>query len=73
MLGLDSILRRHILDHERPNILWQCLGGVVDVYVGGKANAQNILRVGIWWPTMFKDAKAYARACDVFQRVGNLS
>jgi hypothetical protein len=46
---------------------------VVGGHVGGKATTLKILQVGLWWPTMFKDAKAYARACDVFQRVGKPS
>jgi hypothetical protein len=35
--------------------------------------AQNILQVGLWWTTVFKDAKYYARACDVCQRVDKFS
>jgi hypothetical protein len=61
------------LDHERSYILWECHSGFVGGHVGGKDIAQNILQVGLWWPTLFKDAKAYARACDVFQRVGKPS
>jgi hypothetical protein len=59
-LGLDSILRRCVLDHERQDILWECHSGVAGGHVGGKA-------------TMQKDAKAYARSCDVCQRVGKPS
>ena len=28
-----------------------------------------ILWGGLWWPTLFKDAKEYCQSCDVFQRV----
>jgi hypothetical protein len=34
---------------------------------------QKILRIGIWWPTLHKDAKVVYQTCDVFHRVGNPS
>jgi hypothetical protein len=34
---------------------------------------QKVLRAGLRWPTLYKDAKEYSRACDVCQRVGKLS
>jgi hypothetical protein len=61
------------LDHERPDILWECHSGVVGGHVGGKETTRKILQEGLWWPTMFKDAKEYAWACDVCQRVGKPS
>jgi hypothetical protein len=38
-----------------------------------KLCAQKVLQAGLWWDTLFKDAKEYARSCDIFQRVGNPS
>jgi transposase InsO family protein len=35
--------------------------------------AQKVLQEGLWWATLFKDAKAYARSCDVCQWVGKSS
>jgi transposase InsO family protein len=60
-------------DHERPDILWECHSGVAGGHIGRKETARNILQEGLWWPTMFKDAKEYAQACDVCQRVGKPS
>jgi hypothetical protein len=65
-LGLDIILRRCVLDHERQEILWECHNGVARVHVGGKATAQKVLQARLWWATLFKDAKGYARSCDVW-------
>jgi hypothetical protein len=70
-LGLDIILRRCVLNHERQDILWECHIGFVIEHVGGKATTHNILHVGLWWDTLFKYAKEYARSCDTFQRIGN--
>jgi hypothetical protein len=72
-LGLDSLLRRCFLDHEKKDILWECHNGVVGGHVGGKATAEKILQVGLWWAMLFKDAKVYAKSCDVCQRVGKPS
>lgn len=33
----------------------------------------KVLHAGLWWPTLFKDAKAHAWACDICQRVGKTS
>ena len=32
--------------------------------------AHKILRAGYYWPTLFKDAHAHVRKCDIFQRCG---
>jgi hypothetical protein len=72
-LGLDRILRRCVLDHERQDILWECHSGVAGGHVGGKATTQKILQDGLWWDTLFKDVKEYSIYCDVCQRVGNSS
>jgi hypothetical protein len=45
-LGLDHNLIQCVLDHERPNILWECHSGVVGGHVGGKATAHKILQDG---------------------------
>jgi len=34
---------------------------------------QNILHVGLWWPAIHQDSKAYCKACDVCQRTGRPS
>jgi hypothetical protein len=31
----------------------------------------KVLRIGLWWKTIHKDAKEYCQNCDVYQRVGN--
>jgi hypothetical protein len=72
-LGLDSILRRCVLDHERQDILWECHIGVARGHVRGKATVQKFLQAGLWWAMLFKDAKVYDRSCNVCQRVGKPS
>ena len=33
-----------------------------------KVTAKTIVRAGLWWPTLFKDAKQYVKQCDECQR-----
>jgi hypothetical protein len=72
-MGLDEILRRCVMEIERPLILIEAHEGITRGHYVGKATAQNLLRAGLWWPTLHKDAKDYAIACDVCQRVGKPS
>jgi hypothetical protein len=72
-MGADGILRRCVLEHERPVILEEVHDGIVGGHYAGRETAQNILCAGIWWPTLHKDVKEYCQSCDVCQRVGNPS
>lgn len=67
-MGLDEVLCKYVLEHERHNILTEAHGGVTGGNYAGKSTAQNILRAGLWWPTVHKEAKDICQACDVCQR-----
>jgi transposase InsO family protein len=54
-------------------ILAEAHEGIAGGHYAGKETAQKVLRDGLWWPTLHKDAKDYYRACDVCQRVGKPS
>ena len=72
-MGPDKILRRCVLEHEKPLILAEAHAGEVGGHFSGKATAQKILMAGLWWPTIHKDAKEYCRSCDIYQRIGRPS
>eukprot|EP00253_Pinus_taeda_P017205 PITA_17205 len=72
-MGADEILRQYVPDFERNNILVEAHGGAAGGHYVGKATMHKILRVGLWWPTLHKDSKAYCEACDVCQRTGRPS
>lgn len=42
-LGIDGIIRRCVLTHERQGILWECHSGVAGGHYGGKAITQKVL------------------------------
>jgi hypothetical protein len=47
-LGSCNILRRCVMEHERPIILAKAHEGIVGGYYAVKANAQKILCAGLW-------------------------
>jgi hypothetical protein len=72
-MGADNILRRCVLEHKRPRILEKSHEGIARRHYAGKAIAQKVLCVGLWWPTVHRDSKDYFQRCDVCQRVGILN
>jgi hypothetical protein len=69
-MGVDNILRRYVLEHERPRILAESHEGMVGWDYAGKAITQKVLHIGLWWPTIDSDSKEYCQRCNVYQRVG---
>jgi len=72
-MGADEILRRYVTNFEWDSILTEAHGGAARGHYAGKATVQNILRIGLWWPTLHKDSKVYCKACDACQRTGRPS
>jgi hypothetical protein len=72
-MGPNETLRRCIMEAERQLILEEANEGIAGGHYAGKETTQKVLRVGLWWPTLHKDAKEYYKACNVCQRVGNPS
>jgi hypothetical protein len=64
-LGADNILRRCVMENERPIILVEAHEGIVGGHYARKSIAQKVLHVGLWWPTVHKDSKEYCQNCDV--------
>jgi hypothetical protein len=69
-MGTDNILRRCVLEHERPRVLAESHEGIVGGHYAGKDTTHKVLCTGLWWPTVHKDAKEYFQNCDVCERVG---
>jgi hypothetical protein len=69
-MGVDSILRRYVLEHERPRILVEAHDGITGGNYAGNAIAQKVLCARLWWPIIHRDSKEYCHGCDVCQRVG---
>jgi hypothetical protein len=69
-MGVDIILIRCILEHERPRILAEANEGIERGHYAGKSIMQKVLCTGLWWPTVHGESKDYCQRCDVCQRVG---
>jgi hypothetical protein len=63
-----------MLEHEISMILeLEEHDNIVGRNYVGKKTRQIIFSIGIWWPTLHKDAKEYFQSCDVCKRVRNPS
>jgi hypothetical protein len=56
-MGLDEILRRCVMESERPLILAKEHEGIIGGHYAWKETMKKVLRDSIWWPTLHKDAK----------------
>jgi hypothetical protein len=65
-MDVDNILRRCVLEHERPKILAEAHEGIARKHYAGKSTVQKALHAGLWWPTVHKYVKEYFQKCDVY-------
>jgi hypothetical protein len=56
-MGADRILRRYVLEHERPRILAKSHEGIEGGNYAGKSTTHKLLRAGLWWPTIHRVSK----------------
>ncbi|KAK9007302.1 hypothetical protein V6N11_051131 [Hibiscus sabdariffa] len=70
---VEQVLRRCIPEEEQKDIMYHCHVVSCGGHFGGNRTAAKILQSGFYWPTLFKDSHAFAKACDRCQRTGNIS
>ena len=61
--GVDSFLRRYLTHDEAEVVLNDCHGGACGGHLSGLSTAQNILRAGYFWPSIFKDCMDAVKRC----------
>lgn len=54
-LGLDDILRRCFLEHERKDIIQEAHSGTAGDHFSVETTIKKILQAGMWWPSINKD------------------
>ena len=69
-MGLDDILRRCVLEHERDNFMYEAYYGPMGRHFQADTTAKKIQQSGLWWPTLYKDCKKFVSQCDRCQRLG---
>ncbi|MCO5558197.1 hypothetical protein L7F22_011776 [Adiantum nelumboides] len=66
--GKDGQLRMCATEEEYVPILQQAHSEQVGGHFLAEKMAKSILYAGIWWPTLFMDAKEFVKRCDECQR-----
>ena len=69
-LGLDDVLRRCALEHEREDIIQEAHSGAAGGHFSVETTIKKILQAGLWWPSINKDCKQKISQCDPCQRLG---
>ncbi|KAJ9544476.1 hypothetical protein OSB04_024183 [Centaurea solstitialis] len=72
-MGPDRILRRCVSSLAAWDILENCHKGPTGGHFGANLTAREVLESGFYWPTIFKDAHTLIKACDAWQRTGNIT
>jgi hypothetical protein len=55
------------IEHELEPIMYEAHEGSAGGHNGGKETMHKVLCGGIWWPSLFADAKEYCKHCNVCQ------
>jgi hypothetical protein len=59
--GVDGVIRRCVPEHEQEQILRKCHSEAYGGHHVGDRTAHKVLQSGFYWPTLFKDARKFAR------------
>jgi hypothetical protein len=66
--NFDGILMRCLEKDEAEKVLLELHAGEAGGHFGGDITAQKVLRVGCYWPTLFKDTHALCHKCVICQK-----
>jgi hypothetical protein len=65
---IDRVLMRCLERDEAEKVLSELHAGEAGGHFGGDTTAHKVLRVGYYWPTLFKDAHALCCKCIICQK-----
>ena len=68
--GLDEVLRRYVLDHERQSTMHEANYGLAGGHFQSTTTAKKIQQLGLWWPILYRNFQRLFSKCDCFQRLG---
>ncbi|CAM8900702.1 unnamed protein product [Rhodiola kirilowii] len=72
-LCADGLYRTCVDEDQIPHILERCHSSQYGGHGAGSKTATKVLQSGFFWPSLFKDAHEFVKACDQCQRTGNIS
>lgn len=58
---------------RKRDVLKACHDSDYGGHFSGDRTAAKVLKSGLYWPTLFKDAQQVIKECDKCQRMGNIS
>jgi hypothetical protein len=67
--NFDEVLMHCLEKDEAENVLLEFHAGEAGGHFGGDTTTHKVLRVGYYWPTLFKDAHALCCKCVICQKV----
>ncbi|GJX14544.1 reverse transcriptase domain-containing protein [Tanacetum coccineum] len=68
-----NVMRRCVAGSEILEILAHCHSGPTMGHHSASITRRKVYESGLFWPSIFKDAKDYLMRCDACQRSGNIS
>lgn len=72
-IGADQVIRRCVPHTEQNDILRHCHSYACGGHFSAKKTGHRILQSGFFWPSIFKDAHYFVKACLRCQQVGGIS
>jgi hypothetical protein len=64
------MIRKCVREDEILDILRACHDEPCGGHFADKRTAYKVLQLGYYWPSIFRDSKAYVKQCDSCQRIG---
>jgi hypothetical protein len=72
-IGSDQIIRRCIPNDEVVGVLTHCHTEACGGHFSSKKTVAKVLQCGLYWPSLFKDAYNFCKACKRCQMLGGIS
>ena len=69
---VDQIIRRCIPENEMSPILQHCHSMECGGHFGEQRTISKVLKLGFFFPSLFKDAQSFVKVCDKCQRMRNI-
>jgi hypothetical protein len=60
----DHIFQRCVADNEVSSVIKLCHSEACGSHFSSKKTTAKILQIGIYWPTMLKDTRAFCKTCQ---------
>ncbi|XP_070032498.1 uncharacterized protein [Nicotiana tomentosiformis] len=69
----DGVIQRCVPEGEMASVMSHCHDEAAGGHYGGNCTTAKVMEASFFWPTLYKDARAYVAACDKCQRASNIS